>query len=74
MNVTVYTKPACPQCNATTRKLTKKGINFTTVDVTQDPDAYDHVKALGYSQAPVVETDTEHWSGYRPDLITALAN
>ena len=74
MKVTVYTKPGCVQCNATYRALDKAGITYTVIDITEDSDARDHVLALGYLQAPVIVTDTgEHWSGYRPDRITALA-
>ncbi|WP_235778607.1 glutaredoxin-like protein NrdH [Sinomonas notoginsengisoli] len=73
MNVTVYTKPACVQCNATYRALDKKGIAYKSVDVTQDPQALERLKALGYLQAPVVVTDTDNWSGFRPDKIAAIA-
>ncbi|MDP9883881.1 glutaredoxin-like protein NrdH [Sinomonas atrocyanea] len=73
MNVTVYTKPACVQCNATYRALDKKGIAYQSVDVTQDPEALERLKAMGYMQAPVVVTDADHWSGFRPDKIAAIA-
>lgn len=73
MNVTVYTKPACVQCNATYRALDKKGITYQSVDVTQDPEALERLKAMGYMQAPVVVTDADHWSGFRPDKIAAIA-
>lgn len=73
MNVTVYTKPACVQCNATYRALDKKGIEYRSVDVTQDPEALARLKAMGYMQAPVVVADGDHWSGFRPDKIEALA-
>ena len=33
----------------------------------------DSVMALGYVQAPVVEANGEHWSGFRPDRIKGLA-
>ena len=36
MTVTVYTKPACVQCNATYRALDKKGIAYQSVDISQD--------------------------------------
>ena len=39
MTVTVYTKPACVQCNATYRALDKKGISYQSVDISQDADA-----------------------------------
>ena len=73
MNTTVYTRPGCPQCDATRRQLDKNGVTYTTVDLTTDADALDYVRALGHLQAPVVVTDTEHWSGYRPDRCKALA-
>ena len=73
MTVTVYTKPACVQCNATYRALDKKGITFQVVDISQDAEALARIKALGYMQAPVVVTDAGHWSGFRPDKIDELA-
>ena len=36
MNITVYTKPACVQCNATYKALEKQGIAFEKVDITLD--------------------------------------
>ncbi|GAA3286232.1 glutaredoxin-like protein NrdH [Nesterenkonia halobia] len=74
MSVTVYTKPACVQCNATYRALDKNGVEYTSVDVSQDAEALEHVRALGYMQAPVVVTENDHWSGFRPDKISALAS
>lgn len=73
MAVTVYSKPACVQCNATARALDKKGVAYTVVDMSQDADALERVRALGYMQAPVVMTDTDHWSGFRPDKIEEVA-
>lgn len=71
--ITVYTKPSCVQCTATYRALDKHGIKYETVDISQDGDALLTIKELGYLQAPVVVTELEHWSGFRPDLIEALA-
>ncbi|PQZ93636.1 NrdH-redoxin [Arthrobacter sp. MYb227] len=73
MTVTVYTKPACVQCNATYRALDKKGIVYKSVDISKDPEALERVLAMGYQQAPVVITDADHWSGFRPDKIDELA-
>ncbi len=74
MTITVYTKPACVQCNATYKALDKQGLTYDIVDITQVPEARDYVMALGYLQAPVVVADGEHWSGFRPDRIKALAD
>lgn len=71
--VTVYSKPACVQCDATYRALDKNGIPYAIVDLTQDADALELVRSLGYLQAPVVVAGDKHWSGFRPDQITALA-
>ena len=72
MTITVYTKPACVQCNATYRALDKAGMDYTAVDISEDVEARDYVMALGYLQAPVVVAGDEHWSGFRPDRIKAL--
>ncbi|WP_019135373.1 glutaredoxin-like protein NrdH [Cellulomonas massiliensis] len=74
MAITVYSKPACVQCNATYRALDKLGADYTVVDISEDADARDYVMSLGHLQAPVVIVDGEHWSGYRPDRIKALAD
>ncbi|MEW2484484.1 redoxin NrdH [Mycobacterium sp. NPDC049093] len=74
MTITVYTKPACVQCNATYKALEKQGIEFEKVDITLDGDARDYVMSLGYLQAPVVVAGDEHWSGFRPDRIKTLVN
>lgn len=73
MATTVYSKPACVACNSTYRKLDKEGVIYDTIDITEDPEAYAFVQSLGYAQAPVVVTDDDHWSGFKPDRIAALA-
>jgi glutaredoxin-like protein NrdH len=72
MAITVYSKPACVQCNSTYRKLDKHGVVYNTVDVSKDAEAFDFVQSLGYAQVPVVVTDDDHWSGFKPDMIEAL--
>lgn len=72
MAVTVYTKPSCVQCNATYRALDTNGIEYEIFDLSVDEKALETVKSLGYLQAPVVVTDSDHWSGFRPDKIDEL--
>lgn len=68
--ITVYTRPACVQCNATKRKLTEEGLDWVAVDLSQDEAAADRLREAGYMQVPVVETpEGETWTGFRPDLI-----
>ena len=72
MAITVYTKPACVQCNATYRALDKAGIEYAVIDITENVQARDYVMSLGYLQAPVVVAGENHWSGFRPDEISKL--
>lgn len=73
--VTVYTKPDCPKCDATKRRLDRRGIEYTTVDITEEPAAYAYVRGLGAKSAPVVvlgDDEETWWSEYRPDRIDDL--
>lgn len=74
MTVRVYTTPNCVQCIQTKRWLDKKGIHYTTVDLTDRANINDYaaVRALGYTSAPVVAIGNDYeinWSGFRPDLL-----
>ena len=79
MSITVYSKPRCPQCDATYRKLKKLGVAHESVDVTKDEDSLNLIKGLGYQQAPVVAVRggdgaiLETWGGFRPDRIEKAA-
>lgn len=73
MTITVFTKPQCQQCEATKRRLHDRGIAFETVDLSENPETLTQLIHAGYRQAPVVITPDAAWSGYRPDLIDALA-
>lgn len=69
----MYSKPLCVQCDATKRALNKAGVAYDVVDITEDADALDRIKSMGYVQAPVVITEQDHWSGFRPDKIKSLS-
>lgn len=70
---TVYTKPACVQCDATKRLMDSLGINYETVDITQDEAAYTKIVNMGYQAVPVVITESGAWAGFQPDKISTLA-
>lgn len=72
-DVVVYTLPSCVQCDMTKKFLTRLGVEFTVVDVSSDEAAYARIRGWGYSSAPVIEARGEHWSGFRPDRLSALA-
>lgn len=70
--ITVYTKPHCGPCGQTKRLLDSRKVDYTPVDLTDNPEAQAIVVSLGYRGAPVVVTDDEHWYGFRPDKILGL--
>ena len=72
MKITVYTKPACVQCEQTKKLLTKNGLEFTTVDITVDNRAYDMIVDMGFKAAPVVVTENDAWAGFNPAKINGL--
>lgn len=77
--VTVYSKPNCVMCSATYRSLEKLGLSYEVKDLTEPAQANMLryiTEELGYAQAPIVIVDGDeenHWSGFRPDRIKALA-
>lgn len=72
MTISVYSKPSCVQCTATYRALDKQGLEYQVFDLSEDEQALQTVKELGYLQAPVVIAGEDSWSGFRPDKITEL--
>lgn len=74
MNVTVYTKPNCVQCDATKRTLKNIGVEFDSIDVTENEDAFNMLVEKGFKAMPVVNVDDEWWSGFNPDKINGLVD
>lgn len=75
--ITVYSKPNCPQCTATKKKLGKHGVIYVEQDAREHAE---YLKGMGYFSAPVVvvheegeTTPVDSWSGYRPERVAALA-
>lgn len=74
MAVVVYTNPNCVQCEQTKKFLDKEGIEYT-VENLQSDDNYEKLVEFvnqGFKAAPIVVTDTETWSGFKPDKLGAI--
>ena len=50
MAVTVYTKPSCVQCTATTRALDARGLSYDIIDLTEDAAAMERVTAMEHAE------------------------
>lgn len=72
MTVQVYTLPGCVQCKLTMNAMDRQGVPYEPVDMAIQENL-DYAKSLGYMQAPVIVAGSDHWSGFRPDLIQQIA-
>lgn len=70
--VTVWSRPGCVQCEATVRHLNRCQVDHQVRNLDEDPSQLQEFVDAGIRQAPIVQTATATWSGYRPDLIAAL--
>ncbi|MGO4251259.1 glutaredoxin domain-containing protein [Paenarthrobacter sp. TAF1] len=72
--ITLYSRTVCQPCKATKRKLEKHGLAYTELNVEENESAAQFLRDAGYTEAPVVITsDGREWTGFRPDLIEAIA-
>jgi glutaredoxin-like protein NrdH len=53
--------------------LDKVNVSYTTVDITEDQEAYDKIISMGFKAAPVVITDNDAWAGFNPGKLNKLA-
>ncbi|MDV0595431.1 MULTISPECIES: glutaredoxin-like protein NrdH [unclassified Enterobacter] len=73
MSIIIYTRNDCVQCHATKRAMESRGVAFEVVNIDQQPEAADILRAQGFRQLPVVVAGETSWSGFRPDMINRLA-
>ncbi|MCE5966830.1 glutaredoxin-like protein NrdH [Enterobacter roggenkampii] len=73
MSIIIYTRNDCVQCHATKRAMESRGVAFEMVNIDQQPEAADTLRAQGFRQLPVVVAGETSWSGFRPDMINRLA-
>lgn len=71
--VTIYTKCNCIQCKMTKQALTRAGITFKEINILKDISMLHKLKKEGLTQMPYVVTTNQHWNGFQPGKIKALA-
>ena len=69
MRISVYTTPNCPQCRIVKKMLDEAKVKYETTDLSQDAEAMEMVKGLGYVSAPVVFVGDAHWTGFRHEKM-----
>ncbi|HEL1586191.1 TPA: glutaredoxin-like protein NrdH [Streptococcus suis] len=70
--VTIYSKNDCVQCKMSKKFLDQHNVAYTEINLDEQPEYIEHVKSLGFSSAPVIETETESFSGFQPTKLKAL--
>ncbi|MCE1263879.1 glutaredoxin-like protein NrdH [Enterobacter kobei] len=73
MSIIIYTRNNCVQCHATKRAMESRGMVFEMVNIDQQPEAAETLRAQGFRQLPVVIAGEIRWSGFRPDMINRLS-
>ncbi|MDI3138146.1 glutaredoxin-like protein NrdH [Enterobacter kobei] len=73
MSIIIYTRNNCVQCHATKRAMESRGMVFEMVNIDQQPEATETLRAQGFRQLPVVIAGETRWSGFRPDMINRLS-
>jgi len=73
MSIIIYTRNNCVQCHATKRAMESRGMVFEMVNIDQQPEAAETLRAQGFRQLPVVIAGETRWSGFRPDMINRLS-
>ena len=64
--ILLYTTPYCGYCRAAKRLLTSKGLDFTEIDVSEDPAKREEMisRAMGMRTAPQIFIHGRHVGGY----------
>ena len=70
--VVIYTSPLCGYCHAAKRLLTQKGVSFSEINVSGDPERRQEMmrRANGRHTVPQIFIGESHVGGY--DDIAAL--
>ncbi|MGT2934777.1 glutaredoxin-like protein NrdH [Streptococcus castoreus] len=70
--ITVYSKNNCMQCKMTKKFLEQHRANFQEINIDEHPEKIDYVKSLGFTSAPVIETDNLVFSGFQPAKLKEI--
>ncbi|AUC25258.1 glutaredoxin-like protein NrdH [Streptococcus uberis] len=70
--ITVYSKNNCMQCKMTKKFLEQNGADFQEINIDEHPEKIDYVKSLGFTSAPVIESDNLVFSGFQPAKLKEI--
>jgi len=71
--VKVYSTPTCPYCDILKEFLEQKGVEFETIDISQDKAGQEYIlEKTGKMAVPVIEIDEEIVVGFDRVKIVKL--
>jgi glutaredoxin-like protein NrdH len=70
--VTIYTRNNCVACNGTKARFKALGLDYNEINVEDNLDIAQQLVDEGWRAMPVIKTENESWSGFKPDLIANL--
>lgn len=70
--VTIYSKNNCVQCKMTKKFLDQHQVAYKEINLDDQPEFIEYVKGLGFSAAPIIETETDRFSGFQPSKLKTL--
>lgn len=73
MQVKIWTKSNCVQCEQTKKQFAKLGIKYEEHNLEVNLDQLEAFKEQGLMSAPIIESETGTWSGFRIDKINDLS-
>ena len=71
--ITIYGKPACPQCDQAKSIMNMKGLEYDYIDISVDESSRQKVLSDGFRSAPAIYIDDEKLGGVN-ELIKWLSN
>lgn len=73
MEVKIWTKSNCVQCEMTKKQFVKLGVKYTEHNLEENLDQLDEFKDQGLLAAPIIESEVGTWSGFQPNRISDLS-
>ena len=74
-NITIYSTPTCPYCDAAKDYFDEKDISFTDYDVSENRQkAKEMIEKSGQRGTPVIDIDGNIVVGFDKDKIESLLN
>lgn len=71
MSITLYGRPECGPCKPVRRKLDNEHVPYDYVDLSTQPAAQARLRAAGMTGTPIIETETDTFSGLHTDKLNA---